>query len=103
MRRWTVILIARTIDGAGAGAATDTSKLREHVRLAALLKHMRALEAIADANGGTRASGTPGYAASVDYVVPWLVDKGYDVTLQRFDFSYFQEIAPAQLGIKSAA
>ena len=27
-----------------------------------------AFQAIADANGGTRAAGTPGYDASVDYV-----------------------------------
>ena len=30
--------------------------------------HERALQTIANANGGTRASGTPGYDASVAYV-----------------------------------
>src|SRR3954462_11274373 len=32
-------------------------------------KHLEALQRIADANGGNRASGSTGYAASVDYVV----------------------------------
>jgi hypothetical protein len=53
---------------------TDSSKLREHVRLSAIMKHPGALEAISR-NGDTRASGTPGYEASANYVVPWLVDK----------------------------
>ena len=35
-------------------------------------EHQAALQAIADANGGTRAAATPGYNASVDYVVKTL-------------------------------
>ncbi|MBC6462522.1 M28 family peptidase [Actinomadura sp. HBU206391] len=53
--------------------------------------HLRALQSIADANGGTRASGTPGYAASRDYVVGKLKKAGYKVTVQPFQFPYFQE------------
>jgi Zn-dependent M28 family amino/carboxypeptidase len=80
-----------------ASAETDTSKLREKITVKSIVKHLKALEAIADANGGTRASGTPGYDASVAYVVPWLQEKGYEVTIQTFEFPFFQELAPGEL------
>jgi hypothetical protein len=41
-----------------ASADTDTSKLREKITVKAIMKHLKTLEGIADANGGTRASGT---------------------------------------------
>ena len=44
-------------------------KLLECVRVEGVREHQAAFQAIADANGGTRAAGTPGYDASVDYVV----------------------------------
>jgi aminopeptidase S len=44
------------------------------------LPHLQALQRIADANGGNRASPGPGYAASVDYVVGVLRDAGYAVS-----------------------
>ena len=51
-------------------------------------EHQAALQAIADANGGVRAAGTPGYDASVAYVVQRLTASGYDVTLDEFPFTY---------------
>lgn len=56
---------------------------------AAATEHLEALQSIADANGGTRASGTPGYDASADYVAALLEDAGYSVERQVFDFSLF--------------
>ncbi len=47
------------------------------------------LQAIADANGGIRTSGTEGYDASVEYVSQVLEDAGYDVTVQPFEFNAF--------------
>ncbi|NRQ30412.1 M20/M25/M40 family metallo-hydrolase [Nonomuraea sp. NN258] len=49
-------------------------------------KHLDALQAIATANGGTRAAGTPGYDASVDYVANKLRRAGYKVTRQPINF-----------------
>ena len=40
---------------------------------------LEALQAIADANGGNRAANTPGYEASVDYVVDTLKAAGWKV------------------------
>src|SRR5204862_6698131 len=56
----------------------------------------QALQAIANANGGTRAAGTPGFDASVDYIVEQLEAAGYDPVVQTFDFPFFQETAPPE-------
>jgi len=50
-----------------------------------MLAHLRALQDIANANGGNRAAGTPGYDASVDYVAKLLRSKGFDVLTPQFD------------------
>lgn len=47
--------------------------------------HLRALQAIADRNGGNRAASRPGYEASVDYVVGTLRAGGYDVDTPAYD------------------
>lgn len=47
--------------------------------------HLRKLQEIADANKGSRAEGTPGFDATVDYVVKMLKDKGFDVQTPEFD------------------
>ena len=56
-----------------------------------VLDHLGALQKIADANGGNRAAGLPGYRASVDYVVNQLRGAGYDPQVQQFMFDYFEE------------
>lgn len=55
------------------------------VRADAMMDHLRKLQDIADANGGNRALGSPGYAASVDYVANTLKDKGFDVKTDEFE------------------
>jgi hypothetical protein len=69
-------------------------KLLECVTLEGVREHQAALQDIADANGGTRAAGTPGYEASVDYVVERMTAAGYNVTLNEFPILFF---APAVL------
>jgi Zn-dependent M28 family amino/carboxypeptidase len=71
------------------GRANNTpQKIIECIRLDQVREHQAALQAIADANGGTRAAGLPGYTASVDYVVDTLEAAGWDVTLDEFDFDF---------------
>lgn len=48
--------------------------------------HLAALQRIADAHGGTRAVGTPGYRASVAHVRSSLERAGYRVTVQEFRY-----------------
>ena len=90
-----------SLAGASAQAADappgQVAKLRKAVTVAGMMRHEQALQDIATANGGTRASGTPGYQASVDYVVAKLKAAGYDPVVQPFDFAFFQELAAPTL------
>jgi hypothetical protein len=70
------------------------SKLVPCIRTDDLWNHMKAFQAIADANPGpdgmpSRNSGEPGYKASVDYVARLMTQAGYDVTIQTYKFFYF--------------
>jgi Zn-dependent M28 family amino/carboxypeptidase len=78
-----------------AAAPTDTSGLRAAVNSAGILEHEQEFQNIADANFGTRASGTPGYDASADYVADTLRSAGYTVTEQQFTFPFFEETGPS--------
>lgn len=72
-----------------AGRANDTQeKLLECVTAAGVREHLVAFQAIADEHGGNRATGMPGYEASVDYVVDTLTEVGYEVTLHSFEFIF---------------
>ncbi|SDW22344.1 Zn-dependent amino-or carboxypeptidase, M28 family [Saccharopolyspora shandongensis] len=56
----------------------------------AVNRHLIAFQRIADQNGGNRASGQPGYEASVDYVAGKLRGAGFDVTTPEFTYqAYF--------------
>src|SRR3954454_3269881 len=59
--------------------------------------HLRALGRIGDRNRNTRAAGTPGYAASVDYVADRLRAAGYRVRLQDVPFPVFRDRTPPVL------
>jgi hypothetical protein len=92
-----------------ATQVNDTpSKLLPCITTADLWNHMKAFQAIADANPSpadghpSRNSGEPGYKASVDYVAKVMRDAGYDVTIQPYTFTYyaytatpvFREVSP---------
>lgn len=62
--------------------------LAAKVTAEAMLTHLRALQDIATAHNGNRAEGTPGYDASVEYVVKTLRSKGFDVATPQFDRLY---------------
>ncbi|GGJ84154.1 aminopeptidase [Pilimelia anulata] len=53
----------------------------------ASLVHLRKLQQIADANGGSRAHGRPGFKATVDYVQQTLEGAGWTVRLEPFTHS----------------
>ena len=100
-------LLAVGAASAAPGDATDptlsaSAKLRKAVEPASILVHERRFQRIADANPnaqgvGTRASGTPGYKASADYVASKLRRAGYEVSRQTFEFPFFEELEPAEL------
>jgi Zn-dependent M28 family amino/carboxypeptidase len=82
-----------------AAPRIDTEPLREAVTVAGIREHLVALEEIADANPfegvPTRATGTPGHKASVDYVVERMEAAGFNVSLQPFEADIFFEQSPA--------
>jgi Zn-dependent M28 family amino/carboxypeptidase len=83
-----------------ASAALDevnTKRLRDAVTVNGILGHERVLQSIANMNGGTRSSGTPGYDASAAYVKRRLEAAGYEVSEQEFTFPFFRDIAPPEL------
>jgi Zn-dependent M28 family amino/carboxypeptidase len=96
-------LLAVGVATAANGDATDptfsaSAKLRNAVKPAGILVHELRLQRIANAGTdgdgvGTRASGTPGYDASADYVAGKLEDAGYRVRRQQFDFPYFDVLS----------
>ncbi|MDH4280116.1 MAG: aminopeptidase, partial [Acidimicrobiia bacterium] len=78
-----VVVIPMSADAASKSCDTrvnnTVAKLVECVTLEGVREHQAAFQAAADANGGIRAAGTPGYDATVDYVVGVLEGSGYDV------------------------
>ena len=73
-----------------AGAAEHAKALGDKVAIDAVMGHLQRLQDIADANGGNRATGTPGFEASATFVADTLRDKGFDVTTPEFDLEVFR-------------
>ncbi|MPZ61287.1 MAG: M20/M25/M40 family metallo-hydrolase [Propionibacteriales bacterium] len=63
------------------------------------MQHLEEFQAIADANDGTRAGGSPGYDASADYVADKLTDAGYAVRKQDFLYDRFRQVGPSVLDV----
>ncbi|MEV0086301.1 M28 family peptidase [Saccharopolyspora sp. NPDC050642] len=84
-----VLLVLATAPSAGA---VDREWLAD--RIAAgddeSVAHLAALDGIAAANGGNRATGTPGYDASVRYFTDQLRAAGYQVTYQDVPYHGFR-------------
>lgn len=72
-------------------------KLLECVTVEGVREHQAALQAIADANGNTRVSGSFGYDESAAYAEQIFRDAGYDVTVQPFQFQTFVSLSPSVL------
>ena len=93
----TLLAAAALIAPASAHAnPPDTTNLRHALKVSAIRDHQRALWQIAKQYGGTRASSTPGYTASVEYIVSQLPKGAYRITRQEFDFPYFEEVSPSE-------
>jgi hypothetical protein len=86
---------------ASAAVKTDTQALRDAVTVEGIMEHEREFQAIADANGDTRASGTPGYTESADHVEDQLTNAGYEVTRQPFEYELFIENSDPILDVTS--
>ena len=72
-----------TAEPAGPALA---KKLVKAVSADGINRHLIAFQRLSDRNGGTRAVGTPGYEASVEYVAGKLRGAGFDVTTPEFTY-----------------
>jgi Zn-dependent M28 family amino/carboxypeptidase len=111
MRPFLALVVAAAVVSAGCWSGDDNAantsgesaaenaseELQGAVTASGLRAHLVALQRIAAQNDGTRASGTPGYDDSVDYVVSELRRAGYEPRVQRFVFTASQELAPPEL------
>jgi Zn-dependent M28 family amino/carboxypeptidase len=71
----------------------DSTRLERLVTVKGITEHQQALQNIADLNGGTRYTRTPGYTASAAYVKATLEKAGYDVRYEMFNMPEWQENA----------
>jgi Zn-dependent M28 family amino/carboxypeptidase len=92
-----VVVMGWQLPSPVAAGEVSTAALREAVTVEGIYAHLTALQFIADASGGNRAAGAPGYDLSALYVYNQLALAGYQVTLQPFEFPYFQELAPPEM------
>ncbi len=82
---------------------TATPAAPDQVDPAVLRSHVEALDAIAAANGGVRAAGTPGYDASVAWAHGVLEEMGLLVTEQPFEVQTFRQEAPTTVDLEGDA
>ncbi|MEB3984084.1 M28 family metallopeptidase [Mycobacterium sp. 663a-19] len=75
-------------------AAQFATALHDKVTTDAMMAHLTKLQDIANANNGTRAVGTPGYEATVDYVANTLRNSGFDVQTPEFSARVFHGDKP---------
>src|SRR5918994_3629094 len=75
--------------GQARGADELSAAFRRAVSMPGIMDHLRALQEIADDNGGNRSAGTSGYDESASYVASQLRDAGYEVELQEFGVPVF--------------
>jgi hypothetical protein len=66
-------------------------------RATGAVDHLRALQRIATADGGTRAAGTPGDRATAAYIAARLRAAGYRVSTQSFGVPFYRERTPPRV------
>lgn len=80
-----VAVLTSCSSGDSTSASVTADDLAGKVTADGMYTHLHKLQEIADANDGTRAEGTPGYDATIDYVAQFLRDKGFDVQTPEFE------------------
>ena len=100
----TAAFIAALIGAPAAVSAppdVDSTRLENLVTVKGITDHQKALQNIADANGGTRYTRTSGYTASAAYVKATLEKAGYAARYEMFNMPIWHENAPPVLQLTS--
>ena len=90
------VVAALALVGTGQAKPPDVNsdKLERAVTVPRIVEHQQALQNIADLNGGTRHTETPGYTASVAYVRETMKRAGWNVSVSQFNMPEWEETAP---------
>ena len=100
----TAAFIAALISAPAAVSAppdVDSTRLEQLVTVQGITDHQKALQNIADQNGGTRYTRTSGYTASAAYVKATLEKAGYAARYEMFNMPIWRETAPPVLQLTS--
>src|SRR4029079_5121233 len=84
LRRVLLLIVVAGATMFGTGGAVRGDAPTDDIAPSDLLAHLQAFQAIADAHGGNRTFATPGYDASVAYVVSRLQQIGVTPEVQQF-------------------
>ncbi len=83
----------------GPVASFDIGGLTGRITSQELAVHLDALDRIARDNGGTRATGSPGDSATVDYIRGFLADLGYAVSEDAFESPVYRDPGGSEVAI----
>jgi Zn-dependent M28 family amino/carboxypeptidase len=101
MNRFVLVILSLAltlpVQFVSADDIKDTQGFRKQVKLTGIREHQAALQEIADANGGVRVAGSPGYDASAQYVYDRMIAAGYKVSFQEFVFNFEGDATPPAL------
>ena len=95
----TTALVTAFAPAASANKPVENAskKLQRAVTVAGVREHQKALQEIADANGGNRFAGRPGHDASAKYAYKVFKKAGWKVAYQDFNYLAFFEDEPSVL------
>ena len=79
----------------------ESLSLRDAVTVSAIRTHQKALQQVAEQNGGNRVSGSRGYDLSVSYIKKMLDDAGYRTVLQDFPLTLSKDKTTPKLTVTS--
>ncbi|MGA4847510.1 M28 family metallopeptidase [Streptomyces sp. G5(2025)] len=82
----TALALSLTAGTQASATAPQARKQAPDISVDAVFKHLVALQKIADKNGGHRAHGSTGYAASLTYVKAIMDKAGFKTSVQEFEF-----------------
>ena len=82
-------------------AAAPAAVAKPNVTVEGITAHQKALQGIADMNGGNRYTRTAGYTASAAYVKATLEKAGYAARYEMFNMPIWREDAPPVLQLTS--
>ena len=84
------------LEGSPTSVYAVTQGFRKAITVAGIQTHLDAFNAIAQQNGGVRASFDASHTATAEYVRAKLASAGFNATIQTFQFDYGGDLTPPE-------